>query len=864
MRAASGESGKNCGMALGHSTCFFGGSSRASMNDPRHSDISQRAGLDLILRCLVLLCALLFTRSGVAAEGDAAVEPDPPHWTIAHYIEQATQIPKTQRVRLRGTITAFWGPTAFFIQDGTEAIFVFLKVAPGTTRPGDAVEIIGLPVLGGRKPHLDVKTLRVLGAGGVLPPVDVGVVRALDGQLDATLVRIVGRIAEGKSPYGEKNSLLLVQDGVHFTAEFVNEEDGSAWPPNVRGEMVSVTGVCSVRGARDKAPVPLRILVRSRRDAVVVGPQPWWMPPRVYKFIALSAAVCLAGLSWALALHRQVRRQVRIKAEEIRARMQREITIEQRYRELWESATDVILTHDLEGRISAFNPAGERLLGWSAEEIVGRNISELLAPEEREIAGGILSPGTASRHTAGGPFFRLHLQTRDGHSLPFEINSWLEYQDGEPVGVQAICRDISERERVQEERARIERKLQESQKLESLGVLAGGVAHDFNNLLTAIIGNLNLARMDVGDATPIAESLDQAERAAERAADLCKQMLAFSGKGRFLLQPLGISALVRDTAELLRTSLSRKIEIDLQLAADLPAVLGDATQIRQIAMNLLINAGEAIGDAKGAISVETGVFKPAEKWFADAQVAPETPEEEYVFIEVRDTGCGMDAATLARVFEPFFTTKFTGRGLGLAAVLGILRGHRGALKVTSELGRGTTFRLLLPAAGPLPPAAETSASSAGTSLRRALVLVVDDEEVVRNTVHRLVESMGCDVVIATDGLDGVEKFRLLSDRIAAVVLDLTMPRMDGAEALHAMRAVRGDVRVVLMSGFAEAQAMARFAGAGVDGFLQKPFNAHDLCEKLRTVLGAHPTEESSPSVSTPAAAIAAQHPAATP
>ena len=812
------------------------------MNDHRHSEKPPRACLHRFLRILVLVCAVAFPGSRLAAQV-AVPEPEPPHWTIAHFIEQAVQIPKTQRVRLRGTVTAFWGPSAFFIQDETEAIFVFLKTDAAATRPGDAVEIIGLPVLGGRKPHLNVQTLRVLGSGAVLPPADIGVVRALDGQKDATLVRITGRIADAKSPYGEKNSLLLVQDGVHFSVELVGEEDGSAWPPHVRGEIVSVIGVCSVRGAQDKAPVPLRILVRSRRDVAVIGRQPWWMPPRVYKFIALSAAICLSGLGWALALHRQVRRQVRIKAEEIRERMQREVAIEQRYRELWEGATDVILTHDLDGRISAFNPAGERLLGWSAAEIVGRNISELLAPEEREIAGGLLSPTAADRHAAGGPFFRLNLQTHDERSMPFEITSWLEYQNGEPVGVQAICRDISERERVQEERARIERKLQESQKLESLGVLAGGVAHDFNNLLTAIIGNVNLARMDVADATPIAECLDQAERAAERAADLCQQMLAFSGGGRFLRQPLAIGTLVRETAELLRTSMSRKIVIDLQLAADLPAVLGDATQMRQIAMNLLINAGEAIGESTGTISVKTGVVKPDAAWFTDAQVAPETPGEEYVFLEVRDSGCGMNAETLGRIFEPFFTTKFTGRGLGLAAVLGILRGHRGALKVTSEPGRGTAFRLLLPAAGPLPPADAVPPSASGIPLPRQLILVVDDEESVRRTVQRLVESMGCDVLLAVDGLDGVEKFRLHTERIAAVMLDLTMPRMDGVEALREMRALRGGVRVVLMSGFAEAQAMARFAGADVDGFLQKPFNAEDLRGKLHTVLGARSAEQ---------------------
>ncbi|MEQ2006185.1 MAG: PAS domain S-box protein, partial [Limisphaerales bacterium] len=250
----------------------------------------------------------------------------------------------------------------------------------------------------------------------------------------------------------------------------------------------------------------------------------------------------------------------------------------------------------------------------------------------------------------------------------------------------------------EQERQRMELKLQETQKLESLGVLAGGIAHDFNNLLTSILGNASLARMDLPPRSPVEHSLEQIEKASLRAADLCRQMLAYAGKGRFVVQPFDLTQLVQDTAHLLQVSVSKKAVLKFDLDAGLPPVLADASQLRQIVMNLVINASEAIGDRSGVIALSTGLVRADRRYLADTHLAGNLPEGDYVFLEVSDTGCGMTPELRARIFEPFFTTKFAGRGLGLAAVLGIVRGHRGALRVYSEPGKGSSFKLLLPIA----------------------------------------------------------------------------------------------------------------------------------------------------------------------
>jgi PAS domain S-box-containing protein len=439
----------------------------------------------------------------------------------------------------------------------------------------------------------------------------------------------------------------------------------------------------------------------------------------------------------------------------------------------------------------------------------------------------------------------LRITQKDGKEFQV-LASAVPLQDsaGNARGAVTTLQDITAQKLASRELLAVERRLQETQKLESLGVLAGGIAHDFNNLLTGILGNASLARLDLppGHAN-VRASLDNLEQATLRAADLCKQMLAYAGKGRFVVQPLNLSQLVRETAELLSVSLGRKANLQLQLADGLPAFQGDSTQVRQILMNLVLNASEALGDKGGTITVRTGVVEATREYIERAKFRDQAVEGRYVLVDVSDNGCGMDAATQARIFDPFYTTKFTGRGLGLAAVLGIVRGHKGAIRVYSEQNKGTTFKVLFPAIGlsATPPEPVMQATimekSSGT------ILLVDDEEVVRQVAKKILTSSGYEVVSAADGAEAVAIFRNDSARFAAVLLDLTMPHMDGEEAFRVLKEIHPTVRVLIMSGFNEQDTISRFVGRGVAGFLPKPFSAEMLLTRLRDVLaGLHGSE----------------------
>ncbi len=410
-------------------------------------------------------------------------------------------------------------------------------------------------------------------------------------------------------------------------------------------------------------------------------------------------------------------------------------------------------------------------------------------------------------------------------------------EPGRPPRAAGTVLDITASREAQLEREQFDRKMQETQKLESLGVLAGGIAHDFNNLLTGIIGNASLATMDLPPGSPLHPYIDDISRAALRAADLCKQMLAYSGRGRFVVQQLDLGQLVEETAQMLQISISKKAVLRFHLEKNLPPVDADATQLRQVIMNLVINASEAIGDKSGVIALTTGLTRVDRAYLGGTMLAPELAEGEYVFLEVSDNGCGMGAETQARIFDPFYTTKFTGRGLGLAAVLGIVRGHKGALKVYSEKGRGTTFKLLFPIATGLGEAAAEVPVAPARWQGRGTVLVVDDEETIRSTVARMLRLTGFEPVLVCDGREAVEVYRAEPGRFALVLLDLTMPHMDGEETFTELRRLRADVRVVLMSGFNQQEALVRFPGKGLASFLQKPFDMEALRAVLQGVVG---------------------------
>jgi two-component system cell cycle sensor histidine kinase/response regulator CckA len=493
-----------------------------------------------------------------------------------------------------------------------------------------------------------------------------------------------------------------------------------------------------------------------------------------------------------------------------------------------ESSDDAIVSKDLRGTIQTWNKGAERLYGYVAVEMIGKPMSMLLPPDQLHEESEIL------RRLAKGERVE-HFETarirKDGSRIDVSLSISPVYdKGGSIIAASHVARDITERRILEVQRLH-------AQKLESLGVLAGGVAHDFNNLLTGILGNVSLVRDDLAAINPHYRILGECIQAAERAAQLTRQLLAYAGKGRFVTEAINLSALVREISALIQSSISRKVQIRLELAYDLPLIEADAGQLQQVIMNLIINGAEAIGENVGLVVCTTATQTVDELYIRTLgsegrHVAP----GQYVTLEVHDSGCGMSEATLARIFEPFFTTKFTGRGLGLAAVSGIVHGHKGALKVYSSPGKGSSFKVLFPvlsdANAPfVEPAVHFSEG------RERMVLIVDDEEAVRSVARNTLQRRGYRTIEAADGREALDVYQRFAAEVSLVLLDLTMPYMNGEEILRELQVLTPSVKVLLSSGFNEVEAVRRFTGKGLAGFLQKPYSSALLAETVRRIIG---------------------------
>jgi signal transduction histidine kinase/CheY-like chemotaxis protein len=414
-----------------------------------------------------------------------------------------------------------------------------------------------------------------------------------------------------------------------------------------------------------------------------------------------------------------------------------------------------------------------------------------------------------------------------------------------PVDTPALARlastllsSVLARIRVEANQRAIERRIQEAQRLESLGVLAGGIAHDFNNLLTAIIGHTSLLRLEKHVSDVAALSLQEIEDAATRAAEICRQMLGYAGRGRFALQLLDLNQLIRGTRELLSVTIPKRARLDFLLAPGLPAVLADEAQIRQLLANLLINAAEALPDGAGTITISTSYGHRTAEELSRTAFAPQLNDGEYVSLSVSDTGTGMTPETAARIFDPFFSTKFTGRGLGLAAVIGITRAHKGALRVETQRDAGSTFELLLPAqqrpaAALAAPGVADGSSDLANWRSTGTILVVDDQLGVRNLTRSVLERAGFTVILADSGEQGIETFRALAGEVRLVMIDLTMPGLDGRETLAELRRIHTGVPAILMSGYSSEDVVRSHDHA----FLQKPFTPAALRAAAKQALG---------------------------
>jgi PAS domain S-box-containing protein len=489
-----------------------------------------------------------------------------------------------------------------------------------------------------------------------------------------------------------------------------------------------------------------------------------------------------------------------------------------------EQSSDMVVITDLKGAIEYTNPRFSEVTGYASAEVIGMDLRILM-----ESAAPFESFEKLQATATRGSLWRGEITGRKKTGEIFSIEACLSPLEGEPgnsIQLVAVMQDISERKRAEAEHRLMQEQLLHVQKLESLGVLAGGIAHDFNNILMSIIGNADLALLRISQESPAVENLRQIEKASARAADLAKQMLAYSGKGKFVVEDLDLNILLEEMLHMLQVSISKKATLRLNLARPLPSVEVDATQLRQIVMNLVINASEAIGKESGVIAITTGCLERGPGDLKDVWLSENLGTGRHVYLEVADTGCGMTRETLARVFDPFFTTKFSGRGLGMAAVLGIVKGHKGAIRVDSEPGKGSTLKILLPANAR--PAGLCNPERPGAGLRGSgTVLLVDDEETVRNIGSEMLKEFGFQVITAQDGQEGIDIFKV-TPGISFVILDLTMPHLDGEQCFRELRKLSPGVKVIITSGYNEHEVTQKFVGKGLAGFLQKPYTVSDL------------------------------------
>jgi len=521
---------------------------------------------------------------------------------------------------------------------------------------------------------------------------------------------------------------------------------------------------------------------------------------------------------------------------------------EERYRHLADNATDVIWTATLDLRMSYVSPSVARLRGFSPEEAMTQTLPETMSRRSARIVKKMLARAVAWARTASPEeiesrtaVVEVELTRKDGSTVWAEVTTrFLLDREGRVERILGISRDISERREAEADRVSLERQVQHAQKLESLGVLAGGVAHDFNNLLVGMLGHSSLALSKLPAESPARANIGKVVQAAERAADLSRQMLAYSGRGHFVVQTTDLGSLVRENLHLLEASIPKGVRLKACLA-EVPAVIeADVGQVQQVVMNLVLNGAEAIGERSGCVTVATGFEElTGEESRYSRYTAAKLEPGRYVLLEVRDDGAGMDEKTMARVFEPFFSTKSVGRGLGLAAVLGIIRGHGGGIDVQSAPGRGTIFSVVLPAAE---EAASVSEVGAAEGRVKGTILLIDDEEVVRETASEMLATEDLKVLTAESGADGVAIYRDRGAEIDLIILDLSMPGMSGEETYRELRKIDPDVRVVLSSGFGEDEATRRFAGLGLQGFIQKPYNPQVLIDEIQRRLSPLPAD----------------------
>ncbi len=504
------------------------------------------------------------------------------------------------------------------------------------------------------------------------------------------------------------------------------------------------------------------------------------------------------------------------------------------YSDLYDFAPVGYFSIDNNNKISQVNLPGARMLGMDREILLGKHF-KFYGPDDGDTFHLHINKVRKNGNTET---CELKLEKKDGSIFDARLESVATRKNEKGVSeILTTVSDITELINIEKERLILEKEVRHVQRLESLGVLAGGIAHDFNNILTSVLGNTGLMLMELPDDSPLREKLVDIETASKRAVILAQQMLAYSGKGKFDVRTINLNEVIMDISKLLESSISRQVTMEFKLDKNIPAIEADVAQIQQVVMNLITNAAEAIGDGNGVVTVVSGITMAPE---SDGQglMPTEPPSGEYVYIKVVDSGIGMNEETLERLFDPFFSTKFSGRGLGMSAVLGIVHGHNGCISVDSKPGDGTTFTVSFPATN------KEAQIEAARDLDQphkwrgtGTILLIDDEKPVLKIVTKMLEKYGFTVITVDDGERAQAIFRENIDKIVCVIVDFTMPHMNGIECMRRLREIRDDVPIVMASGYSVEDIASRFKGDTPDAFVAKPLHMHDLVNILKGLIG---------------------------
>jgi PAS domain S-box-containing protein len=497
------------------------------------------------------------------------------------------------------------------------------------------------------------------------------------------------------------------------------------------------------------------------------------------------------------------------------------------------SSTDAIISKTLDGVVTSWNPAAEKMFGYTQHEMLGQSMALLMPPDRPDEETHILD---RIKHGENIEHYETTRIRKNGEVFPVSVTiSPIIDKSGTIIGASKFVRDISERKRVEQEKHTLEQQLLHAQKMESLGVLAGGIAHDFNNILAIIVGHCSLAEMDAKKAI---DHIPKIEKAAQRAAGLCRQMLSYAGKEQFIQKEVNMGELVSDIVTMLKATINQNVIINENLVTDLPVVKADVNQIRQVVINLIINASEAIGNAQGEVNVALTMISVISEHQEKDHLGKSIPLGCYACLEVTDNGCGMSEENKQRIFEPFYTTKFTGRGLGMSAVLGIITAHKGTLQLFSEQGEGTTFKVYLPI--------QADDCTGVISLQqeilsepwqgRGTVLLVEDEVAIMPIARAMLEMLGFSIIEAYNGKEALELYQKYSADITLIITDLGMPVMDGYALIRELNKLSPTLPIVVSSGFGEASVRERVTSDCIVGVVNKPYNYDQLRDLLKNVM----------------------------